>query len=570
MDNYYELFSLNRSLDIDGIKAQLLKEKKKQINRQNSAPTTDKRYEAEKLLEKIAEAEVAFESEASRKEYDQKLSHNNGNKAKTQEKIDRNESKSEGDTINPNAKPSRKLYNGIDYDNGNFFKTEYGRYKVISYNDAFQEINDTMCKMIGLGPAKNQNHQSFYNEFLRIARIANTNRSKLDEDILYNSIFKCFDAMANGTDGSVANILAQNIFYYLNELYDRRGIAYDFGYIVASLRDWLFATYLQDIDYYREVVKAFYMAIKIDKAMPKGYYDLSYVTAENENSPDIYYMEITDYYAQKAIGFSENGYDISYIDTFKKVHELYVSFRENADAYLQGDKKRKNKLLKVYDQALGYPADYNSKSDFFIEKQPYNAGLAYAIGIILKNKNRARKAIKKLSFGQNVLKYMDGANIKPEVSVNKADRWGAIFVTVIALGVAAGIYALFYYDHPFIGCIVGLGAAFFMAAGMRGIVEVDDGSIGESLFLSTFLSMVTAVPFFFLLRRSHFIYLVIYVIIAALPYLKKLGKGNVASAEFFAVPLLSLPIAILVLFGHPVVAVMAIAVAIYSFFVSAT
>jgi hypothetical protein len=312
------------------------------------------------------------------------------------------------------------------------------------------------------------------------------------------------------------------------------------------------------------------MAIKIDKAMPKGYYDLSYVTAENENSPDIYYMEITDYYAQKAIGFSENGYDISYIDTFKKVHELYVSFRENADAYLQGDKKRKNKLLKVYDQALGYPADYNSKSDFFIEKQPYNAGLAYAIGIILKNKNRARKAIKKLSFGQNVLKYMDGANIKPEVSVNKADRWGAIFVTVIALGVAAGIYALFYYDHPFIGCIVGLGAAFFMAAGMRGIVEVDDGSIGESLFLSTFLSMVTAVPFFFLLRRSHFIYLVIYVIIAALPYLKKLGKGNVASAEFFAVPLLSLPIAIIVLFGHPVVAVMAIAVAIYSFFVSAT
>ncbi len=73
MDNYYELFSLDRSLDTEQIRKKLLDEKKKQINRQNNAPTTDKRYAAEKLLEKITEAEKVFESAASKKRYDQAL-----------------------------------------------------------------------------------------------------------------------------------------------------------------------------------------------------------------------------------------------------------------------------------------------------------------------------------------------------------------------------------------------------------------------------------------------------------------------------------------------------------------
>ncbi len=322
MDNYYELFGLDRSFSTKQIRDKLFQERKKWQSRSMNPRDAAQQLDIENKLKALEQADLVFADDASRKEYDQKLTHYKSEDKPHEQKASghNDDNRRTGDSFNANAKPTRKLNNGIDYDNGNFFKTEYGRYRVISYNEAFEEINDTMCKMLSLGPEKNQNHQGYYNEFLRIARVANTDRSKIDTDVLANSIFKCMDALFDGRDGSVANILAQNIFYYLSELYDNRGYCYDPAYVVCSLRDTLFSVYLQDIEYYRQIVKAFYMAMKINKSMPQGFFDLSYVTAENEKYLDIYYLELADYYVQKAIDFSERGYEVAYLDTFKKNH----------------------------------------------------------------------------------------------------------------------------------------------------------------------------------------------------------------------------------------------------------
>ncbi len=513
MDNYYELFSLDKSLGIDEINEKLHEEKKKQIGRQNAA-NLDKRQEAERLLAKIMEAENVFKNEASKSEYDKQLLRSNRGKENNNQQSNKSNEGS-GNKINPNAKPSRKLYNGIDYDNGNYYKTEYGKYTVISYNDAFQKINETMCKMIDMGPANGQTHQTFYNEFLRIARIANHNWSLIDTNILCDSIYQCFDAFARGNDESVNNIMAQNAFYYADELYKSRCNPFNLDYVFANMRDWLFAESITRPKHYREVVKAFYMVTKGDRSMPKGFYDLSYITKENENAPDIYYLEVSDYYAQIAISLSESGYEVAHLDTYVKSHELYSSFRSIINENASGEKENKKKLIEIFNSALAHPTDYDPKSEMFITIQPYNAGLAYAIGTILKNTRMTKQALKALTFGKDLKGSIDGTvSIASDIVSENSAIKGIILESITGFTIVGVLVYLELNSHVVWGFILALAAPLIITG--VSLTEPEDRYLGSSFIQTLYAFVIGFVPLVFMFNRGHFIFLAVSILILAI------------------------------------------------------
>lgn len=523
MENYYELFSLDRAQSTEKIREQLLTEKKKQINRQNNAPTNDKRYEAEKLLEKISLAEEVFADDSKRKEYDQKLlSHASGNKKANNGSYSESERKT-----NYDAKPTRKLLEGIDLDNGNFFKTVYGKYSVVSYEEAFEEINDTMSKMLKLGPAKGQTQKAYFDEVLRLARMANHNRSALSEEILGRGIEVLIDGILDATDASTSNILSQNIFYYANELFGNRKSTYDLEYFYVSIRDSVFWLYQCNMPVYREYVKAFYMVNKLDKSMPHGYYDLSYVTKKNENYLDIYFLEILDYYTRLFIENADNGAEIEHIDTIKKGHELYVGFRETLDPTMPNYKKDKKKLLEIYKDAISYVPEKTAKDEAFILANPYNAGIGYAIGIALGDNKRSREAIGKLTFGKSVLSTLSGegkqtngalSQIESQKRGDAASFFKAILVnTVVPIAAIIGMVCLEQSGHYIIAIFVAL--AIMMLQG--NLVAKSDHVFLNDYIYQFVWAVSVMLPVLFLIRRGHVVYALISIIIFCLSYSDK-------------------------------------------------
>lgn len=520
MDNYYELFSLDRNMDVEGIKAQLLEEQQRQIYRQNNAPTSKKRNQAEELVEKIADALKVFDNETTRNEYDQSLS-KDGSKS-----IPPREEK-RGETVNTDAKPSRKLFNGIDCDNGNFFKTEYGRYTVISYEQAFQEINNTVAKMLKLGPAKDQTHKAYYDEVLRLVRIANTNRSLLSEETLGTGLETLVDAVLDGKDSSVSNLLSQNIFYYADELFVKRRSVYDLEYFYVTLRDSMFWLYQCNMPCYKEYAKAFYMVNKIDKSMPNGYYDLSYVTKENENYLDIYYLEILDYFAKHFIDMADGGVEIDCIDTIKKVHDIYVDFRQTLDPTMPNYQKDKKKLTEIFKAATEYVPGRNASDKAFIKLNPYNAGIGYAIGIALGDNKKCREAIGKLSFGQDILNVLNGGgnglnNGLNQIEAQKANQTSsaamAVLVNIVVPIVLVG--ALCYIEftgHIIIGVIAALG--FMLIEQM--VYPKSDHIITNPFIYQLFWSLSVFLPLLFLIRRGHIVFALIAAVLFWLSYSDK-------------------------------------------------
>ena len=525
MDNYYELFSLDKSLGINEINEKLHEEEKKQIGRQNAA-NIDKRQEAERLLVKIMEAENVFKNEASRSEYDKQLLESNRGK------------KGPGNKIDPNTTPSRKLYSGIDLDNGNFYKTLYGKYSVITYEEAFEEINDTISKMLKLGPAKGQTHKAYYDEVLRLARMANHDRSALSEEVLGKGIEVLVEGILGATDTSTANIISQNVFYYANELFGNRKSTYDLEYFFVSIRDSVLWLYLCNMPIYREYVKAFYMANRLDKSMPLGYYDLSYVTNENENYLDIYFLEILDYYTRMFIENADNGVEIEHIDTIKKGHEIYVKFRETLDPTMPNYKKDKKKLLEIYNDAISYVPEKTAKDEAYILANPYNAGIGYVIGIALGDNKRSSKAIGTLIFGKTILSTLkdDSKQTNEALSQIESQKRGNItsffknFLINIVVPIAAiiGMVYLEQSGHIYIAIVF----AWAIVMLQNKLVAKSDHVFWNEYIYQFVWAVSVILPVLFLIRRGHFIYALISIIFLCLSYSKK--KSSEAEGKRYA------------------------------------
>lgn len=511
MKDYYELFSLEKNFSLEEIKERLF-QKKQQLQRRLMAPLdTEKQLETEKNLEELSEAEKVFSDEASRKKYDSELSAQKSEKQKTNPIAK---------PINKNAKPTRKLANGIDLDNGNFFKTEYGKTTVISYDQAFEEINNTMCKMIALGPVSGQSHKDFYNEFLRIARIANHNRSLLDPGVIENALWNCIYAIMDGDDGSVANILSQNVFYYINELCCKRKIPIDFGYAFVSFGDWLFSQSIINTKYYRDIVKGFFMATKKDRSVPRGFYDLSYITKENENSLDIYYLEIIDYFVQLAISLADaEGCVINDIDTYRISHDLYISFREEIEKIGNGFNADTKRLKEIYNKSVENVENYESKSDYFM-KHPYNAGLAYAVASVLNNPHLKEKSVMSLPFGNSIIGYVRKGNSfslggvtgnHSESRANSAVMGGIIIESIAGFGIIAGLIYLLSNGHPVWGFILAAVSPTIM--NYASIIEKAEEKIGVNAFHTFYVMIPLFISLIFLLKRGHIIFFFVYLIV---------------------------------------------------------
>lgn len=84
MINYYEEFKLNKDDSLDNIKEALFKEKKKWANRANN-PNLETRQKAERKLQLIEEAALAFSDKYKKKEYDAELEKNDGAVAQVQQ-----------------------------------------------------------------------------------------------------------------------------------------------------------------------------------------------------------------------------------------------------------------------------------------------------------------------------------------------------------------------------------------------------------------------------------------------------------------------------------------------------
>lgn len=445
------------------------------------------------------------------------------------------------EAITVEAKPSRKLLNGIDYDNGIFYKTEYGKNTVISYEQAFQEINNTVAKMLKLGPEKDQTHKAYYNEVLRLVRIANTNRSLLSAENLGAGLETLVDAVLDGTDTSVCNLLSQNIFYYADELFVKRRSTYDLEYFYVILRDSMFWLYQCNTPCYKEYTKAFYMVNKIDKSMPDGYFDLSYVTKENEKYLDIYYLEITDYFAKQFINMADEGIEIGCINTIKKGHDIYVDFRQTLDSTMPNYQKDKKKLTEIYNMAIGYVPERNPSDKSFIKLNPYNAGIGYAIGIALGDNKKCREAIGKLSFGKDILNTINdsGSNINNDINrietqknIQKSSIATAVLINIVVPLIMIGtVCYLEMTGHILIGIIVALGFMF-----LEEFLYPKSNHIINNPFLYQFTwSLSVALPMIFLIRRGHIVFAAIAAVLFWITYSGKKrieSYGNVYTTSY--------------------------------------
>ena len=213
----------------------------------------------------------------------------------------------------------------------------------------FQEGIDIICKMARLGPRQDQDEGDFEDEMMSTIRAIYSVMNEISDDVLYSAFKVNLETITKCKNTFAANHVMQDMCDFSEELYER-GYPKAYEEMYWFCKRVMFDFVKNQNEYYEAVVDAFFISQECDEGMPDGFYDRSYVTEENQDFPDIYYLRIMDYYAEKIIAISEQGIYIDNISEYKECHELYLDFLKTAAS--NDEHLRMKELRKIYGKSI--------------------------------------------------------------------------------------------------------------------------------------------------------------------------------------------------------------------------
>ncbi len=395
-------------------------------------------------------------------------------------------------TVNASGDAPENLHDGLDEADGIYYIVTDYETKKVSYEEAFKYGVNLSCKMAELGPKKNETEEQFNDELFRIIKVFYSDYTSLPDELLTYAIFKSKEALDKCTRTFIGNHMMQTMCDFTKELQSRNNYEAAKG-MFRFCKERLFEIYYESEKYYDNIVEGFYISTKADESMPPMFYDRSYPTDENVYFPDVYYLKMTDYYAELVITAADKGMIGGSVKEMREFHDEYTKFMESVQ--LKNQKMRTKIIKRICRDGLKKIHTKENSKKRFLQTNP---SLAYAAAKQVGDYGLIKKAIRvfpKLTIKDSDLYFDDNTD-----ALKKENSKGHTFINAL-FGIAITFLMIVFMVAP-LAYLIKMGHMIFAVLLFVGCVL---GYIRgkDELWKSTITNDAIAIVAITLLRAGH-------------------------------------------------------------------